>query len=87
VKYFQIIKSFDWRGYIEANHKYKPTQGSRGEEYRVCCPFCKEDDFKCYVNLDRKVFCCFKCSASSRKNNVFDFVAATEGISLQAATL
>ena len=87
MKYHQIKKVFDWRGYLETHFTYKPTNGSKGEEYRVCCPSCKESDFKCYVNLDRKIFNCFKCDFSSRKNDVYDFVAATEGMSRQQATM
>lgn len=56
-------------------------------ELRICCPFCGEDDFKCYVNPEARLVNCFKCSEKNKRRDCYDFVAATEHISRQQAIL
>lgn len=38
-------------------------EGKHGE-LKICCPFCNDDKFHCYVNLKKEVYHCFKCEAS-----------------------
>lgn len=74
-----IRKNFEWRSYLEDHYTIKYA----GEaELRVCCPYCGESKHKCYVNVDKTVFHCFKCVFTTRKGafDVFDFVSLTEGI-------
>jgi DNA primase len=74
-----IRKEFDYQEYIELNCSYQPTNSG---ELRICCPWCGESDYKCYVNNDKKFFNCFKCESSNRNKDVFDFVAEIENISV-----
>ncbi len=78
-----VYQNFDWREYVETHYAYKEAR----EELRVNCPSCGDDDFKCYVNPTKGVFHCFKCPFSSRRNDLFDFVAKTEGISRSVAMM
>jgi len=56
----------------------KSIAGMQGEN-RFCCPFCmifgKDKDFKyhLYVNIDKKVFHCFRCGVSGYINGDGDF--------------
>jgi DNA primase len=75
-----IRKNFAWRDYVEAHYQVKYAGDA---ELRVNCPSCGDHKHKCYVNVDKKVFHCFKCTFTTRKGkyDVFDFVALTEGVS------
>ncbi len=83
--YRTIVTQFDWREYIEAHFQYKGTDNP--DQLRVCCPSCLENDYKCYVHIEKKVWWCHKCEFSTRSADVFDFVAKTESISRYQATL
>lgn len=72
-----LRKGFDWDTYLTANFDVK---SGVGPERRVCCPFCAENKYKMYVNIDKRYFNCFKCETSNRKADVFDFIAETEGL-------
>lgn len=76
----KVKEDFDWQGYIENNFDLKYAKGANGTELRVCCPSCLESKYKCYINPDKGVFKCFKCRFSSASDDVFSFVAVTEGI-------
>ena len=74
----KIRKEFDYQAYCEQNYITKTT--NRPDELRICCPHCGEDDYKCYVNDEKKMFNCYKCDFTSGNFDVFDFVSKTEGI-------
>lgn len=78
-----VYQNFDWRAYVEAHYSYKEAR----DELRINCPSCGDDDLKCYVNPIKGVFHCFKCSFSSKKHDLFDFVAKTEHISRSVAVM
>lgn len=82
-----VAQAFDWQSYVEQHYQYKPTWGSKGEELRICCPFCGESDFKCYINPSERLVNCFKCFDKLHKKDCYDFVAVTEHISRGQAVL
>ncbi len=73
-----IRKNFDWEEYVTLHFSVKET--ANPSEVRVCCPKCGEQDYKCYINTERKIFNCFKCGFSSSKYDVINFVSLAEGI-------
>lgn len=73
----RVKTEFQWAIYVQEHHAVKPTPSA---ELRINCPSCHDDKYKLYVNPDKGVFHCFKCTFSSKHNDVFDFVALTEGI-------
>lgn len=75
-----IRKTFDWQTYVEDHYDIKYAGDS---ELRINCPNCSDRKHKCYINIDKKVFHCFKCPFTTKKGSfgVFDFVALTENIS------
>lgn len=80
-----IKKNFLYHEYIE-NQGLATTPAGNSCEIRICCPKCEESDFKCYVNDEKKTFCCFKCDFGHYGNgDVFDFVANIESIPVSAA--
>lgn len=82
VSIWQISRDFDWEGYISSHHITKHAGAS---ERRICCPHCGESDYKCYVNITKGVFNCFKCDFRYGKYSLIDFVAKTENVSRTAA--
>ena len=80
----KVKKEFDYLDYCEANFSVKYANNG---ELRVCCPKCDDSKWKCYVNNDMKRFNCFKCDFNSGNNDVFDFVAETEGMTREEAIL
>ncbi len=78
-----VYQNFDWRAYVESKYLYKEAR----DELRINCPSCGDDDFKCYVNPLKGVFHCFKCSFSSKKYDLFDFVSKTEHIPRSVAVI
>ncbi len=77
-----IRKNFDYTSYVAEHFS---TQDTHSDEMRICCPKCMENEYKCYINDEKKKFICFKCDFCNRNSDVFDFVSATEGISRSAA--
>lgn len=73
-----VKTEFDWDSYAAEHYVTKAT--SKDSEVRICCPKCSDTKYKLYINVDKSVFHCFKCSFSSRNSDVFDFVSLTEGI-------
>lgn len=43
-----------------------PTRDKR--EVRFNCPYCDDDKYHCYVNLEKSVYHCFKCGISGKTN-------------------
>jgi DNA primase len=83
----RIAEDFDWLDYIETHFDYKVGNGKNGAEYKVICPACQNRKQKCYVNPERKLFNCYNCDFHTGRNDVFDFVAQTEGMSRGQAIL
>ena len=79
-----IRKGFDWDSYV---YEHFDVKNAVGAERRVCCPFCGERKHKMYVNIDKRYFICFKCQTSSRNADVFDFIAANEGLNRNQAIM
>lgn len=80
----QVSKQFDWSSYIHTHHTVKRGSDS---ELRICCMNCGDTKYKLYVNTEKGVFQCFKCSfRTGKKYNLVDFIAQTEHISKAAAT-
>lgn len=77
-----IKKNFDYQEYIQTNLSYKSTNS---DEIRICCVFCNESEYKLYVNNSKKKYNCFKCEASTRNTDVFNFIAECENISVRDA--
>jgi len=55
---------------------YNLRKVGSGEQCAVLCPFHREREASCKINLERKIFHCFGCEA---KGNVLEFVARMEG--------
>ena len=72
-----VRKNFDYQSYVELSFALKYTTS---DELRVQCVSCGESNFKLYINPEKKKFNCFVCGFSSGRNDVFDLVALTEGI-------
>ena len=74
-----IKKNFEWQDYIEEHYTVKYAGNS---ELRINCPNCGDRKYKLYINVDKKVFNCFKCSFTMKQGSkdVFDFVALTENL-------
>lgn len=80
----KIRTEFDYKDYCESNFQVKYSGNG---ELRINCPKCTDLKFKCYVNDEKKYFNCFKCDFNSGSNDVFDFVAAAEGITRGASMM
>ena len=80
----KIRKDFDYKDYVEAQFQVKYSANG---ELRINCPKCVDLKFKCYINDEKKYFNCFKCDFNSGNYDVFDFVAASEGITRAAAMM
>lgn len=83
----RIAEDFDWQAYIETHFDYKAGNGKNGREYRVVCPSCQNKKQKCYVNAEKRLFNCYSCQFHTGPNDVYDFVAQTEGLSRGKAIL
>ncbi len=74
-----MSKTLDFLEEQELN--YIPAKGSANEMIVMPCPFCGTDQEKCYINTDKGLFDCKKCS---EKGNLFQFKKAygvVEGVS------
>lgn len=80
----KVRESFDYTDYIEANCQVKYSGNG---ELRINCPDCGDQKFKFYINDEKKYFNCFKCDFNSGSKDVFDLVAAIEGISRAASMM
>lgn len=80
----KVRTDFDYTDYVEENFSVKYSGNG---ELRINCPSCDDTKFKCYINDEKKYFNCFKCDFNSGNKDVFDFVAATEGITRGASMM
>jgi len=46
--------------------RQQKAERAPAEEIRICCPFCEDIKFHCYVNLNKNVYHCFKCESSGK---------------------
>lgn len=77
---FRAVKEqADFRQVLE---RYGLDLKERGDELVGLCPFHRDTKPSFRVNLEKKVFHCFGCSA---KGNILDFVARKEGVTIRAA--
>lgn len=83
----RVAEDFDWQSYVETHFDYKLSNGKNGTEYRIICPSCEHRSQKCYVNPERRLFNCYNCDFHTGRNDVYDFVSETEGLSRGQATL
>jgi DNA primase len=84
VRIVQIKNDFDWAAYVEQHFTYKTTGDG---QYRINCPSCLNQKYKCYVSPAKKAFHCFTCDFTVKKFDLFDFVAKTEGITRAQAVM
>ena len=57
-----LIRRFDLRGYLR---RRRPIEAAGGKELRIDCPFCSDSGQHMYVNVERKLFHCFRCETSN----------------------
>lgn len=80
----RIREEFEWYDYVTEHYDVKPATNG---ELRICCPSCGDQKFKCYVNVDKRLFNCYKCEFKTGKFDCVDFVALTEGMPRAKAQL
>jgi len=74
-----LIRRFDLRGYLR---RRRPIEAAGGKELRIDCPFCSDSGQHMYVNVERKLFHCFRCETS---NNLVGFIMKVEKVDLGGA--
>lgn len=80
-----IKKNFNFVEYLDKNGiTYLDTNNP--DELRICCPSCGEEDYKLYINTEKRTLCCFKCNLGYRGNgDLFNFIAEVEGVPVGVA--
>jgi hypothetical protein len=73
------IEQLDVRDWIEP---YTEVKSGPGDEIQICCPACLEDDYKCYINTDKKCWLCHKCEFGRGIGDVAVLLAEVSGMSL-----
>jgi DNA primase len=73
--------SFDPEDYFDANTGISTRAGKDGDRELVLpeCPFCGNMSGHFYVNLDKRLFNCYKCDAGGR---LVELIAELEGINI-----
>lgn len=81
----RVKENFDLEDY--ALSRFDSVKWATNGELRVCCPNCGDKNHKLYLNQEKNLFNCYKCGFGSRGYDIFDLVAATDGISRGDAIL
>lgn len=72
----RAISPEDWLDYEAID--YRITRGSSGDQLNIHeCPFCQDDRWKVYMNLESGLGNCFHCD---QKFNLFKFIKAQSGL-------
>ena len=78
------IKDFDIELYLnEMAINYKLHGKNIGvNEIGICCPYCSDTSYHLNINIDKKIFHCWRCDI---KGNIFNFVSKLENINMSDA--